>query len=374
MQEQMPQSAVNPDQQKQEKDKLQIALRKLTAIEDLSPRDLYQKLEEKGYIGQEEARRRLCLMAYRHIRRVKDHFLKKIPLEKLPQKSNVLIVGPTGCGKTYLAELLFSQILKIPVVTVDMTGYVETGYMGKYVPEILSDLLNVSQGNPYLARIGICILDEFDKISSRGSNTRFGGGGTTKDVSGYGVQRSLLKLIEGGKNEIMNRNQYGHQIVGQLETDCISFLACGTFSGIDELSTDEQGNNFGFKTAKEKIAENISYKKNSEDTISVETFSKYGFLPELMGRFNSLAHLNPLNKEELRNILNKNVLPNYRQEFQREGYKLKVPKRIIEDIIKKALERKTGARGLSLLLTEYFEEQAFELFGKSSNVGDDIPF
>ncbi|MCK5344986.1 MAG: AAA family ATPase, partial [Candidatus Heimdallarchaeota archaeon] len=199
------------------------------------------------YVGQEETRRRLCLMAYRHIRRLKDHYLKNIPIDKLPPKSNVLMVGPTGCGKSYLAELLFGKILQIPVATVDMTSFVETGYVGRYVSEILFDLLNAAQGNPYWAKMGICVLDEFDKVNGKGSNIRFGGAGTTKDVSGYGVQRGLLKLIEGGLHEVSSQGSWGHQAEKTMETDCISFVACGAFTGISELAVSERGSDFGFK-------------------------------------------------------------------------------------------------------------------------------
>ena len=122
-----------PTPPKKQIDYPRTALVKLRSVMDWSPRELYEHLEHLGYVGQQETRRRLCLMAYRHVRRLKDHFLHNIPLDELPPKSNVLMTGPTGCGKSYLAELLFGQILQIPVVTVDMTGFVETGYVGKYV-------------------------------------------------------------------------------------------------------------------------------------------------------------------------------------------------------------------------------------------------
>ena len=235
MQSQIPKSAVNPTPKKQQIDDARLALEKLRSIVDWSPRELYEQLEKQGYVGQKESRQRLCLMAYRHTRRLKDHFLKNISLDKLPPKSNVLMLGPTGCGKSHLAELLFGKILQIPVVSVDMTAFVETGYMGRYVPEILFDLLNTAQGNLYWAKMGIAVLDEFDKIAGAGSNIRYGGGGTTKDVSGYGVQRGLLKLIEGGRHQVTSKEPWGPQSDDYIETDCIGFVACGAFSGIEEV-------------------------------------------------------------------------------------------------------------------------------------------
>ena len=377
MEKQIAHLEIEPPPEKQQIDKAGVALERLKSVRDWSPRELFKQLEIMGYVGQEETRRRLCLMAYRHIRRLKDHFLGNIPTEKLPPKSNVLMVGPTGCGKSYLAELLFGKILGVPVATVDMTGFVETGYMGRYVSEILYELKNTAHNNLSWAKMGICVLDEFDKISGAGSNIRFGGGGTTKDVSGYGVQRGLLKLFEGGKHKIPGKGPVGSQPDEYVETDCISFVACGAFTGIKELALRNQGSNFGFKKCNnEAQAGGTAYKLTQEDISSVEIFNTYGFLPELIGRFSSIARLNPLCENDLKNILKRNVLPKYKQEFKREGQKLSVPHEIIEEIVKKAIERKTGARGLSLLLTEYFENQAFELFGKNSPdaADDDIPF
>ena len=364
----MPQSNVEPTPQEKQIDYARIALEKLRSIMDWSPKELYQHLEHLGYVGQQETRRRLCLMAYRHVRRLKDHFLQNIPLDELPPKSNVLMVGPTGCGKSYLAELLFGTILQIPVVTVDMTCYVETGYVGKYVSEILYNLLTIADGNPHWAQMGICVLDEFDKIAGAGSSVRFGGGGTTKDITGFGVQRGLLKLIEGGKHEVSSKGPWGHQAENSMNTDCIGFVACGAFSGMENLTVRRNDNSFGFGTSRKNTPS-----QNNGNDISVEVFSRYGFLPELIGRFNSIAHLSPLGKTHLMTILKKNVLPKYKQEFKREGNKLTLPKKVMESIVEKAIQRKTGARGIAFLLTEYFEKQAFECFGQSTGGDTDYP-
>ena len=358
MDNQLTQSAPKPAPKAKQVDTLQVAIRKLKAIKDYSPRELYDKLEKGGYVGQEETRKRLCLMAYRHIRRVKDYYLKKIPLEKLPQKFNVLLMGPTGCGKTYLSELLFGQILKIPVTTVDMTTYVETGFMGKYVSEILFDLINVAEGNNHWARMGITILDEFDKIASTG-------GKASRDITGHGVQRGLLKLIEGGTHEVTSKGAWGSQPFDTMETDCIGFVACGAFSGMDTMTIRRADNSFGFGGSRKQIISENTANECPSDAVSVDTFKKYGFLPELIGRFSSISRLSPLGKKDLLEILRKNVLPRYKQEFKREGQKLSIPKKVMENIIDKAVKRKTGARGLTLLLTEHFENQAFECFGQN---------
>ena len=370
MPDQTTQSAPKPIPEKKEIDYLVEAHRKLKAIKDCSPRELYDKLSQSGYIGQEATRKSLCLMAYRHIRRLKDHYIHKIPLEKLPQKFNVLLTGPTGCGKSYLAELLFGQILKIPVITADMTCYVETGYVGKYVTEILFDLIHTAEGNKHWAKTGVVVLDEIDKIASTG-------GKASKDITGFGVQRGLLKLIEGGLHEVTGRGPWGNQPLDKVETDCIGFVACGAFSGIENLTVRNNTSSFGFNHAKNKATPDNDEQDISPEVIDVDTFRKYGFLPELIGRFSSIARLSPLGRNDLMEILRKNVLPKYRQEFKREGQKLTVPNKIMESIVNVAIKRKTGARGLTLLLTEYFEQQAFESFGQNieiNKMNPDPPF
>lgn len=362
------QTAPTPVPEKKEIDFYVEALRNLKSIKDFSPKELYEKLSQSGYIGQDGTRKRLCLMAYRHIRRLKDHYLHKMPLDKLPQKFNSLLTGPTGCGKSYLAELLFSQILKIPVITTDMTNYVETGYMGKHVTEILFDLIQTAEGNKHWAKMGIVVLDEFDKIACSQSSA-------SKDITGFGVQRGLLKLIEGGIHEVTGRT-WGNQVFDTVETDCLGFVACGAFSGIENLTVKNSNNTFGFGSARNQSTSDNNEQKCTSEYVSVETFKNYGFLPELIGRFSSISRLSPLEKNDLMEILRKNVLPKYRQEFKREGQKLSVPKQIMERIVNKAIERKTGARGLTLLLTQYFENQAFECFGQGAveQVDADIPF
>jgi len=375
MEKQVPQSKISLSLQKKEIDYAQLALAKLKSIMDWSPRDLFEHLEGLGYIGQDEARRRLCLIAYRHVRRLKDHYLRNIDLEDLPSKSNVLMLGPTGSGKTYLTQLLFGTILQLPVVTVDMTGFVETGYVGRQVPEILSGLLGAAQDNPSWAKMGICVLDEFDKLAGAGSPLRFGGAGTTKDVSGYGVQRSLLKLIEGGTHEPTSTSAWEQQ-TPSIDTDCVGFVACGAFSGLQNLIPSNQHSSFGF-SSNNNTSKNHKSEHNPVKNDTIEPFTQYGFLPELIGRFSSICHLNPLGHNELMAILKKNVLPKYKQEFEREGQTFDVPTKVMNGIIDQAIERKTGARGIALLLEEYFEETAFKSFGKKDNNRNndiDIPF
>lgn len=350
------------------------AVKKLIRIRSRSPRELYDSLGQAGYVGQESTRRSLCLMAYRHVRRLKDKWLGVVPYQQLSPKSNVLVIGPTGCGKTHLAELLFGQLIGVPVTTVDATGFTKSGYVGRSVSEILGQLVEAAGGNPIWATMGICILDEFDKLAGATSNARFAGEGTTKDVSGYGVQRELIRMIEGGLHPVAwGERFFPGTMMPTMTTDDIGFVACGAFSGIKELAVLEKGGNFGFKPANSKSGQaGLAYSLAESDIASVEVFQRYGFLPELIGRFTSIIRLAPLDRRVLREILIRNVIPRFAAEFEREGLKLPVPGKLINQMVKDATECKTGARGLVLQLTQHLEEQAFESFGRQPSQNERV--
>jgi ATP-dependent Clp protease ATP-binding subunit ClpX len=219
-------------------------------------------------------------------------------------------------------------------------------------------------------------LDEFDKIASTGSNIRFGGAGSTKDVSGYGVQRELLKMLEGGTHAIFSSGSWGHQQGGSLSTDHISFVACGAFSGIKELAMREQGTTLGFRKSGEErgvgTTGGVAYHLDSREIHSVDVFQQYGFLPELMGRFSAIVALRPLGRNELAEILTKNVIPAYAREFRREELSLTIPEAVLQRIVEQAMSRQIGARGLACELIEYIEDQAFELFGAGRKPATDV--
>lgn len=343
------------------------------SLPEPSPRDMFARLESLGYRGQDEARRALCLMAYRHVRRIKRIYLDGADRRALPRKSNYLMVGPTGCGKTYLVEQLFEKILKLPTVLVDITTYSETGYVGQDPSTILTRLLHAADDNPMLASIGIVCLDEFDKIASGQNNAVFAGAGTTKDVTGMGVQRELLKMLEASEVVVpleLTHSSYGDHVV--MSTADIAFVAAGAFSGFQQVAARRAHNDsIGFgrdaiARARSRSLEAIAVGFSAEEVESVANFQSYGFLPELIARFTRVVPFEALDAGTLKDILQTDVIARMTREFQDEGFELHVDESVLDYVVQDALRRETGARGLASTLTRHLEETAFEAFGTRS--------
>lgn len=331
-----------------------------------SPKKMYDRLTDEGYYGQEGARKSVCLMAYRHIKRLKDIYLYDIPREELPPKSNYLLVGATGCGKTYLVELLFKHILHIPTAIIDITTFSETGYVGQDVSSILTRLLYAANMEVQKAAIGVICIDEFDKIATGMNNAVFSGAGTTKDVTGLGVQRELLKMLESSEVVVplnFSQSTYGERII--LSTADIGFIGSGAFSGL-KLMLNETGKtaNIGFgKDPKGFIKDDIAVDYDIEEVENTAHFQKYGFLPELIGRFTRIVPFKALSHDILKEILSKNIVDKYQNEFNNEGIHLKVDPGVMDLIVEDCIKKQTGARGLNSVITRYLEEVAFESFG-----------
>ncbi|MFN7926937.1 MAG: AAA family ATPase [Blastocatellia bacterium] len=357
--DELPQPEYNYEQWRDE----QLAARRefVAALPLVSPQAISEQVERLGYKGQTEQRRALALMAYRHIRRLKLIHVEGVARTQLPPKQNTLLAGPTGCGKTFLIELLFREMFRLPTVIVDITSFTESGYIGDDVKTILTRLVNAAENNPLLAECGIVCLDEFDKIAASSSNARFAGEGTTKDVSGYGVQRELLTMLHGAEVQIpmdYGYSQFGPRLT--FATHDLPFIACGAFSGLSDLLKPDKPA-IGFQSSKLEVL-STAVKVVEE----VEGFQKYGFLPELMGRFTRIVSFQPLSNDTLKQILRENVIPQYQREFAGEGLTLEVSDAAIEHVVTACAKRGTGARGLHSELAAAIEQVAFDLYGKQA--------
>lgn len=330
-----------------------------------SPKKIFSELETLGYRGQPMARRAVSLAAYRHVKRLKLLHTKNTSRSNLPPRPNSILMGPTGCGKTYLIELLFGEIFKLPFVIIDMTKFTESGYVGDDVVNILVQLVYAANESIDIAECGVIVLDEFDKIAGAYSSARFAGQGTTKDVSGYGVQRELLKILEG--TDVQIPLDFGFSSRGPralISTRDITFFSVGAFSGIRNLM-ERRG--VGFMQMLEEFRgdeESIAYNMTEEEADDITKFHLFGFLPELISRFNRIVPFSPLHKDTLKEIIQIKVLT-YKREFEEEGFKLDIEPVVVDFIINEAIRRQTGARGLDVIISKFLEEVAFETFGKS---------
>ena len=338
----------------------------MRTIPVMLPREIESHLSACGYVGQVKAVRAISLGAYRHVSRLRRVWLEGARREDLPPKTTMLFVGPTGCGKTYLVEILFRDILRLPTVVIDMTGFSETGYVGQDVTTILTRLLYASDMSLACAATGIVCLDEFDKLASGQNNAVFSGAGTTKDVSGLGVQRELLKMLE--SIEIPVPLEYTHSDYAPravMSTQDVGFIACGAFSGFKGMIEQAGIAHIGFGRSplsgdQERIA--VSY--TEEDVMLARNFMSYGFLPELIGRFRRIVPFQALTRGELSRILRSTLLAQYTNEFLLEGKQLVVSDDALEKIVEESLKKETGARALEASFMRYLEEAAFESFSE----------
>ena len=327
---------------------------------DLTPSKIHKHLDQY-IIGQERAKKVLSVAVYNHYKMIDDSKKNKdVEIEK----SNILMLGPSGCGKTAIVRAL-AKILDVPFTICDCTGLTEAGYVGEDVDSALKSLLAAANGDVQRAQTGIVYFDEVDKIAKKGENMSI-----TRDVSGEGVQQSLLKLIEGTVCNItaLGTRHHPEAQTTAIDTSHILFIVGGAFVGIENLIKKRlkisSKNTLGFTDSETvKTAKDVSYNEVI-DKITTDDLKKFGIIPELLGRLPVITPLHELNEEQLCQILTepKNALvKQYQEIFRYDDVKLEFKKDALLEIASRAIKNRTGARGLRAVLENILLEPMYSM-------------
>lgn len=339
---------------------VQEAMRQKGSNTDLNLAELPKPKDIKDFldqyvIGQDDAKRYLSVAVYNHYKRLLQPSSKDdVEIEK----SNIIMVGSTGTGKTLLARTI-AKLLHVPFTIVDATVLTEAGYVGEDIESILTRLLQVADYNVAEAERGIVFIDEIDKIARKGDNPSI-----TRDVSGEGVQQGLLKLLEGSIVNVPPQGGRKHpeQKLIPVNTKNILFICGGAFDGIERKIAQRLNTNVvGYGAAKEKVKID---RANLMQYIAPQDLKSFGLIPEIIGRLPILTYLNPLDRTALRNILTEpknSIIKQYIKLFEMDGVKLEFQPEVFDYIVDKAIEYKLGARGLRSIVETIVMDAMFEI-------------